>query len=79
MVITVEPGVYFNDYLLDAALEDPALRGFLVPAALAAARGFGGVRLEDNVLVTATCVESLTRVPRDITDVERVMAGGAWP
>jgi len=79
MVITVEPGVYFNDYLLDAALEDPALRGFLVPAALAAARGFGGVRLEDNVLVTADGVESLTRVPRDITDVERVMAGGVWP
>ena len=79
MVITVEPGCYFNDYLLDAALADPALRGFLVPTALAAARGFGGVRLEDNVVVTASGVESLTRVPRDIADVERVMAGGTWP
>ena len=79
MVITVEPGIYFNDYLLDAALEDPALRGFLVPSALAAARGFGGVRLEDNVLVTAGGVESLTRVPRDVADVERVMAGAPWP
>jgi len=79
MVLTVEPGCYFNDYLLDAALADPKLSAFLVPAAIAAARGFGGVRLEDNVLVTAAGVESLTRVPRDIAEVEAVMAGAAWP
>ena len=79
MVITVEPGCYFNDYLLDKAAADPALRDFLVPSAVAAARGFGGVRIEDNVVVTARGVESLTRVPRDIADVERVMGGGAWP
>ena len=77
-VITVEPGVYFNDYLLDAAQADPALRPFLVPSAIAACRGMGGVRLEDNVVVTPTGVECLTRVPRDIADVERVMAGGEW-
>ena len=79
MVLTVEPGCYFNDYLLDAALADPTLRAFLVPSAIEAARGLGGVRLEDNVLVTARGVESLTRVPRDIAEVEAVMAGGAWP
>ena len=78
-MLTVEPGCYFNDYLLDAALADATLRAFLVPAAIEAARGFGGVRLEDNVLVTARGVESLTRVPRDIAEVEAVMAGAAWP
>ena len=78
MVITVEPGCYFNDYLLDAALADPTLRPFLVPSALAQCRGMGGVRLEDNVVVTASGVESMTRVPRDVADVERVMAGGDW-
>ena len=79
MVLTVEPGCYFNDYRLDAAMADPKLRAFLVPSAIEAARGFGGVRLEDNVLVTAGGVESLTRVPRDIGEIEAVMAGGAWP
>jgi Xaa-Pro dipeptidase len=79
MVLTVEPGCYFNDYLLDKAEADASLSPFLVPSALAACRGMGGVRLEDNVVVTDTGVESLTRVPRDIADVERVMAGAAWP
>jgi Xaa-Pro dipeptidase len=78
MVITVEPGCYFNDFLLDAALADPKLSCFLVPSVLAQCRGMGGVRLEDNVVVTASGVESMTRVPRDTADVERVMAGGAW-
>jgi len=79
MVITVEPGCYFNDYLLDAALADPQLKAFLVPSALDACRGFGGVRIEDNVVVRAGGVDCLSCVPRDIADVERVMAGAAWP
>jgi hypothetical protein len=39
----------------------------------------GGVRLEDDVLVTPHGCESLTSVPRTVSEVEAVMAGGEWP
>ena len=38
-----------------------------------------GIRLESNVLITKTGIRTLTNVPRDIDDVERVLAGGEWP
>lgn len=42
-------------------------------------RGFGGVRLEDVVVVTETGVANLTTCPRTIEEVESVRQGGAWP
>lgn len=43
------------------------------------AQNIAGVRLEDDLVVTATGVRSLTNVPRTVEDVEQVMAGGEWP
>ena len=79
MVITVEPGCYFARSLLEEALAagHPHLVARRVRAALDA--GFGGVRLEDNVVVTDAGVRCLTHVPRSVEDVERVLAGGEWP
>jgi len=76
MVITVEPGVYFIDALLEPALADPRYAPFLVPEVVARFRGKGGVRIEDDVLVTAAGAENLTRVPRTVDEIERVMAEG---
>lgn len=42
-------------------------------------QGFGGVRIEDDVLVTATGAERLASVPRSVEEVEAVMAGAPWP
>ncbi len=78
MVITVEPGVYFIDALLEPALADPRYTPYLVPEVVARFRTFGGVRIEDDVIVTPTGAENMTTVPRDVRDVESVMAGGAW-
>jgi len=75
MFLTVEPGCYFIDPLLDAALADPARARFIVPAALARFRGFGGVRLEDDVAITADGCDNYTHAPRTVADVEAVMAG----
>ena len=75
MVITVEPGIYFIDLLLDQALADPCLAGFIDAEVLARFRGFGGVRLEDDVVITETGVHNMTNCPRTVEDVEAVMAG----
>jgi Xaa-Pro dipeptidase len=79
MVLTVEPGIYFVDHLLDLALKDPVKSKFIVPERLAQFRGFGGVRLEDVVTVTADGIDNYTLCPRTIEEIEGVMAGGPWP
>jgi Xaa-Pro dipeptidase len=59
-------------------LQDPAHAKFLVKDRLLPFLAMGGVRLEDNVLVTEQGAESVTSVPRTVEEVEAVMAGGAW-
>jgi Xaa-Pro dipeptidase len=51
---------------------------FLVKDRLLPFLAMGGVRLEDNVLVTESGAESLTSVPRTVEEVEAVLAGGSW-
>ena len=59
-VLTVEPGLYFIDSLLQRWREkgDAAMVDWDCVAALAP---FGGIRIEDNVLVTEGGCENLTR------------------
>lgn len=74
-VITVEPGVYF----IAALIQDPKLRAKhrrRVNFALAERYlGFGGVRIEDDVVVRAGGPpRNLTRVPKRVRDVEGACA-----
>ena len=75
MFLTVEPGIYFIDHLLDAAIADPTKAKFINLDILATYRGFGGIRLEDDVLVTNNGCENFTWVPRTVSDIEAVCAG----
>jgi len=78
MVLTVEPGIYFIDPLLDKALNDPQQSKFFNKEVLAKYRGFGGVRLEDDIVVTRNGLENFTKCPRTVEEIESVMAGGPW-
>jgi Xaa-Pro dipeptidase len=59
-VVTVEPGIYFIDLLLDAARADG--RGRHIDwSAVERLKPFGGIRIEDDVACTAGEPENLTR------------------
>jgi len=59
-VVTVEPGLYFIDLLLDEARADG--RGRQIDwTTVARLKPFGGIRIEDDVACTAGTPENLTR------------------
>ncbi len=80
MTLTIEPGLYFIDHLIDEAISEKSpLSQYLNVDTLNDYRGFGGVRLEDVVQVTDDGCENYTICPRTIEEVEMVMSGGKWP
>ncbi len=59
-VVTMEPGLYFIDQLLEEARADA--RGKQINwKRVDSLRRFGGIRIEDNLAVTSTGCENLTR------------------
>ncbi|XP_065676274.1 xaa-Pro dipeptidase-like [Hydra vulgaris] len=76
MVITVEPGIYFIKELINNYCDNPIYSGFIVRDVLAQYYDFGGVRIEDDVLITENGCECLTDVPRTVSDIEQHMALG---
>ncbi len=73
MVLTIEPGLYFVPALLKPALEDDKASKFLNASKLQDMMDFGGVRIEDNIIVTDDGHENLTDVPKERADIEKVM------
>ncbi|KAF0243533.1 MAG: Xaa-Pro [Planctomycetota bacterium] len=51
--MTIEPGIYFVPAILDSAEKREKFRDAVDWSGLARWRKVGGVRIEDNVLVTA--------------------------
>jgi Xaa-Pro dipeptidase len=61
MVLTIEPGLYFIDLLLERLRLDPALSRAVNWDLIAQLKPFGGIRIEDNVVVTKEGCRNLTR------------------
>lgn len=77
MVVTVEPGIYFiPDYIAKWRSEGKWDR-FVDFARLESYLDFGGIRIEDDLLVTATgnCMLGERRIPASTADVEKAVLG----
>lgn len=70
-VVTVEPGCYFIGPLIDQWRADRRHEEFIKYDAVDAWRGLGGVRIEDDVLVTNAGARILgPPIPKSVADVE---------
>jgi Xaa-Pro aminopeptidase len=74
-VVTVEPGIYFIPELIDRWKAQRKNEQFIDYDAVGQYRHFGGIRIEDDVLVTADGCRILgTPIPKTIDDVESLAA-----
>ena len=74
-VLTVEPGLYFIPELIDAWKADRKHEEFIDYRAVECFRDFGGLRIEDDILVTESGARVLgPAIPRTIEEVEAACA-----
>ena len=73
-VLTVEPGIYFIPPLIDKWKSDKLFTDFIDYEKVESYRDFGGIRIEDDVLVTAAGSRILgTPVPQTVSEIEEIM------
>ena len=75
-VVTDEPGIYFIPALIDKWKAEGTCRDFINFEALDAYRSFGGIRIEDDLLITESGARLLgsKRLPRTVEEVENAMS-----
>ena len=70
-VLTVEPGIYFIPALIERWQNERLHKEFINYEKMSAFAGFGGIRIEDNVLVTPTGTHVLgPGIPKTIPEIE---------
>jgi len=75
MVITDEPGCYFIPALIDKWRTEKLHPEFINYDAVEKMKGFGGIRIEDSILITDKGCRVLGKpVPKTVSEIEAVMA-----
>ncbi len=75
IVLTVEPGCYFIPALIDLWKSENKNAEFINYGLLESYKDFGGIRIEDDILVTETSHRVLGKpIPKTIDDIEATMA-----
>lgn len=75
-VITVEPGCYFCRFIIEPYLENPEQAKYIDKEVLDKYWSVGGVRIEDNILITESGHENLTPTPKEIEDIVNIVKSG---
>jgi Xaa-Pro aminopeptidase len=75
-VMTIEPGIYFIPELIDIWKKENKLPEFINYDKVETYRDFGGIRIEDDILVTDTGARVLGKpIPKTVEEVEKMMKG----
>lgn len=78
MTLTVEPGIYFIDKLIEETKGND-LKIYMNYENIAEYRDvIGGVRIEDCIVITVDGYDNYTECPRTIEEIEKCMAGDNW-
>lgn len=73
-VLTVEPGIYFIPALIDIWKGEGKYKEFINYDKVEKLKGFGGIRIEDDVLITAGGCRILGKpIPKTVAEIENIM------
>ncbi|KAL2064094.1 hypothetical protein VTL71DRAFT_4588 [Oculimacula yallundae] len=74
-IITVEPGIYFCRFIIEPYLRDPVHAAYINFDQLNKYWEVGGVRIEDNILITKDGYTNLTTAIKDVAEMEKLING----
>ena len=74
MVITIEPGIYFIEAYLKSAKTRKKYNKYVNWKKVMEYYSVGGIRIEDDIVITKSGHKNLTKAPKEISQIEKVMA-----